>query len=256
MNFSLEGKVAIVTGAASGIGEAISRRLRGAGARVLDADLNAPPQMGPAETHDFRRSDCSQPEELAALCQTCMDRFGQLDIMVNNAGIADAAPLREWDAARSERFWRLHVLGVQSATREAAARMTPGGAIVNFSSITAMRGFVTWGEYAATKAGIISLTQTAAMEYGPAGLRVNCVAPGIIETPMAMAEAPDMVKRNALIFAPLGRIGQPEEAAAAVHFLASPDASYITGQVLLVDGGWSVGPSIAGLEMAAGATPQ
>ena len=81
--------------------------------------------------------------------------------------------------------------------------------------LTAMRGFVTWGEYAATKAGIISLTQTAAMEYGPAGLRVNCVAPGIIETPMAMAEAPDMVKRNARIFAPLGRIGQPEEAAAA-----------------------------------------
>ena len=255
MNFSLEGKVAIVTGGASGIGAAISRRLRGAGAKVLDADLNEPAEMGPSDAHGFRRTDCSQPEELAALCDACVDRFGALDIMVNNAGIADAAPLDAWDAARSERFWRLHVLGVQSGIREAAARMSPGGAIVNFSSITAVRGFVTWGEYAATKAGIISLTQTAAMEYGPAGLRVNCVAPGIIETPMALSEAPDMVQRNARVFAPLGRIGQPDEVAAAVHFLASPDASYIAGQLLMVDGGWSVGPSIAGFEIVASQPP-
>src|SRR3546814_2338769 len=91
-------------------------------------------------------------------------------------------------------------------------------------------GCVQWGEYAATKAGIISLTQTAAVEYGPAGIRVNCVAPGIIDTPMAMDEAPGMVERNASVFALLGRIGRPEELAAAVHFMASDDASYEIGR--------------------------
>lgn len=252
MSFSLDGKVAIVTGAASGIGAAISRRLRAAGAEVVDADLREPNTMGPKDKHVFRQTDCSRPDEVASLCEYAVSHFGALDIMVNNAGIAGAAPLDAWDASRSEGFWRLHILGVQSGIREAARRMNDGGAIVNLASITAVRGFVTWGEYAATKAGIISLTQTAAMEYGPVGLRVNCVAPGIIDTPMAMAEAPDMVERNARIFATLGRIGQPDEVAAAVQFFASPDANYITGQVLLVDGGWSVGPSIASFEMAAG----
>ena len=128
--------------------------------------------------------------------------------------------------------------------------MSPGGAICNISSITAVRGFLQWGEYAATKAGIISLTQTAAVEYGPAGIRVNCIAPGIIDTPMAMAEAPDMVERNAAVFALLGRIGRPEELAAAVHFMVSDDASYVTGQTLLVDGGWSTGTSIKAIELA------
>jgi NAD(P)-dependent dehydrogenase (short-subunit alcohol dehydrogenase family) len=139
---------------------------------------------------------------------------------------------------------------VQSGIKEAAARMPKGGAIVNISSITAVRGFVNWGEYAATKAGIISLTQTAAVEYGPAGIRVNCVAPGIIDTPLAMNEAPDMVVRNAAVFTLLGRIGRPDELAAAVHFMASDDASYVTGQTLLVDGGWSTGTSIKGIELA------
>ena len=140
MNFSLEGKVAIVTGAASGIGEAISRRLRGAGARVLDADLNAPPQMGPAETHDFRRSDCSQPEELAALCQTCMDRFGQLDIMVNNAGIATSEEHDEYGFAEWERMFAVNVDGPFLTTWAVKDEMIDRrfGRIVNISSLAAI----------------------------------------------------------------------------------------------------------------------
>src|SRR3546814_19044280 len=113
-----------------------------------------------------------------------------------------------------------------------------------------MRGFVQGGENAATKAGIISLTQTAAVEYGPSGIRVNSIAPGIIDTPLAMDEAPDMVARNASVFTQLGRIGRPEELAAAVHFMASDDDGYITGQTLIVYGGWVHGTSLRGIGLA------
>jgi NAD(P)-dependent dehydrogenase (short-subunit alcohol dehydrogenase family) len=254
MMFDLTGKAAIVTGGASGIGAAIARRLRAAGAEVLIADINDAAADAAEAGCGFRRTDVSKPEEIVALCDDALARFGKLDIMVNNAGIASGHLLADADAARSERFWRVHILGVQTGIKEAAARMKPGSAIVNISSITAVRGFVQWGEYAATKAGIISLTQTAAVEYGPVGIRVNCVAPGIIDTPLAMNEAPDMVTRNAAVFTLLGRIGRPEELAAAVHFMVSDDASYVTGQTLLVDGGWSTGTSIKGIELALSTT--
>ncbi|MGE4430916.1 MAG: SDR family NAD(P)-dependent oxidoreductase [Sphingobium sp.] len=249
--FDLTGKAAIVTGAGSGIGAAIARRFRAAGADVLVADINPQAEM-PAASWGcaFRRTDVGQPDEMAALCEAAASRFGKLDILVNNAGVAAAAAISDADEARSQRFWRVHILGVQMGMKEAAARMMAGGAIVNISSITALRGFLQWGEYAATKAGIISLTQTAAVEYGPRGIRVNCIAPGIIDTPLAMDEAPGMVTRNANVFTLLGRIGQPDELAAAVHFMASDDASYITGQTLLVDGGWSTGTSTQGIELA------
>lgn len=248
--FDLNGKVAVVTGAASGIGAAISQRFVAAGAQVLAADLADAGSAIEGWGCRFRRTDVSKAEDVLALCNEAVEAFGALDIMVNNAGIASGHPLADSDSARSERFWRVHILGVQAGIKEAAARMKPGGSIINISSITAVRGFVNWGEYAATKAGIISLTQTAAVEYGPAGIRVNCIAPGIIDTPLAMNEAPDMVARNAAVFTLLGRIGRPEELAAAVHFMASDDASYVTGQTLLVDGGWSTGTSIKGIELA------
>lgn len=253
--FDLTGKAAIVTGGGSGIGAAIAQRFRAAGADVLMADINPQAEALAAQWGcAFRRTDVGQPAEMAALCEEAVTRFGKLDILINNAGIAASAPIAEADEARSERFWRVHILGVQMGIKEAAQRMTAGGSIVNLSSITAVRGFLQWGEYAATKAGIISLTQTAAVEYGPLGIRVNCIAPGIIDTPMAMNEAPDMVARNANVFTLLGRIGRPEELAAAVHFMASDDASYVTGQTLLVDGGWSTGTSIKGIELALSTT--
>ncbi len=246
----LSGKIAVVTGAASGIGSAIAKRFVAAGAKVMAADCADAGDMVGAWGCTFRKVDVSVPAEVAALCDAAVTQLGGLDIMINNAGIARGAPLADFDPAVSERFWRVHILGVQAGIREAAARMRPGGSIVNISSITAVRGFMNWGEYAATKAGIISLTQTAAVEYGRAGIRVNCIAPGIIDTPLAMDEAPDMVARNASVFTQLGRIGTPEELAAAVHFMASDDASYVTGQTLLVDGGWSTGTSVRGIELA------
>lgn len=244
--FDLTGKTAIVTGGASGIGAATARRLRQAGAKVWIADINEPVEEG---CH-FRRTDVGHPNEITSLCDEVFNKTGRLDIYVNNAAIAGGHLLSDADPARSERFWRVNQLGVQMGIKEAAARMKAGGSIINFSSITAVHGLPTWGEYAATKGAIIALTKTAAVEYGPAGIRINCICPGVIDTPLAMSEAPDFVKKNAAAFSLLGRIGRPEELAAAVHFLASDDASYITGQTLLVDGGWSTGTSLKGIELA------
>jgi NAD(P)-dependent dehydrogenase (short-subunit alcohol dehydrogenase family) len=246
--FDLSSKVAIVTGGSSGIGAATARRLSQAGAVVYIADL-VESEVGGCR---FIKTDVSLPEDVALLCESVSSRHGRLDIMVNNAAIASGHPFAEANPDRSERLWRVNQLGVQMGIKEAAARMSSGGSIINISSITAVRGFLNWGEYSATKGAIISLTNTSAVEFGPLGIRVNCICPGIFETPMALAEAPEMVERNTSIFSQLGRLGRPEELAAAVHFLASDDASYITGQTLLVDGGWSVGTSLRALEIAMG----
>lgn len=244
--FDLSGKTAIVTGGASGIGAATAKRLRQAGAKVWIADIANVSDDG----YNFRRTDVSQPDDIAAVCDEALTQSGRLDIMVNNAGIASGHPLADSDPTRSERLWRVNQLGVQMGIREAAARMKTGGSIINISSITAVQGFPGWGEYSATKAAVIALTRTAAVEYGPVGIRVNCVCPGIIDTPLAMSEAPDMVSKNASVFTPVGRLGRPDELAAAVHFLSSDDASYITGQSLVVDGGWSAGTSLAAFGLA------
>lgn len=244
--FDLSGKIAIVTGGSSGIGAATVKRLREAGATVWNADISEGKEIDSC----FRRTDASVPDEIVSLCEDILVRHGRLDIMVNNAAIASGHLLADADPARSERLWRVNQLGVLTGIKEAAKRMKAGGSIINISSITAVQGFVQWGEYSATKAAIIALTKTAAVEYGPAGIRVNCICPGIIDTPMAMAEAPEMVEKNAAVFTQLGRLGQPEELAAAIHFMASDDASYITGQTLLVDGGWSTGTSIKAIGLA------
>jgi len=246
--FELNGKVAIVTGGASGIGLATALRLKRAGAEVWIADIQAP--LAAVKGCHVHQADLSDPAQMTALCDAVMAAHGRLDIMVNNAAIAAGRLLAEADAVRAERLWRVNQLSVLTGIKEAAARMTTGGAIVNLSSITAVRGLPTWSEYAATKGAIIALTQTAAVEYGPAGIRVNCVAPGVIDTPMAMSEAPDMVAKNTAVFSLLGRVGTPEELAAAIHFLVSDDAGYITGQTLLVDGGWSAGTSMAAIGLA------
>jgi NAD(P)-dependent dehydrogenase (short-subunit alcohol dehydrogenase family) len=250
--------VAVVTGGAAGIGRAVARRLAADGAAVMIGDVDAAAAAGVADEivaaggrAGALAADVSVAADVEALVAAAVERFGRLDVMVNNAGVAVPGSVTgisedDWDrvlAVNLKSVW----LGMRFAVPP--LRASGGGAIVNMSSVQALLGFPGWAAYAATKGAIISLTRQASVEYAADGIRVNCIAPGTIMTPMnerIFRTAPD---RQALIDSwnsmhPLGRFGQPEEVAAAVAYLASADASFITGVCLRVDGGLAVqGPT-------------
>jgi NAD(P)-dependent dehydrogenase (short-subunit alcohol dehydrogenase family) len=251
--FDLTGKVAVVTGAGSGIGAAIAQRLHQAGASVLVADIADAGDLARSWGCDFRRTDVSDPAEIAAMLDQAVDAHGKLDILVNNAAIANVHPMAEADIDRANRYFQVNALSVLAGIREAGKRMTAGGSIISTASLSGIRATPGWGEYAMSKAAVVSATQTAAIEFGPRGIRVNCVAPGGVHTPLAVAVNGDALDKVMKVLAPLGRIGQPEDIAAMVHFLASDDAGYVTGQAYLVDGGWGLGTTQATIELALGA---
>lgn len=250
--FDLAGKSIVVTGAASGIGAATARRLRRAGARVLVGDIADCGAEVEAWDCAFRRTDVSDPAQVAALLDDAVARHGRLDVLVNNAAIAGVHDMAEADAPRAARYFAINALSVLVGMREAARRMERGGAIVNIASLSGARGTPGWGEYGMSKAAIISATQTAALEFGPLGIRVNAVSPGGVATPLSVAINGEALTRALEVLAPLGREGEPEDIAAAVHFLASDDAGYVTGQNWFVDGGWSVGTTVQTLDRILG----
>lgn len=250
--FDLTGKVAVVTGAASGIGAAIAQRLKRAGAAVLVADIVDARELAKGWGCDFRRTDVSDPAEVAAMLDQAMDVHGALDILVNNAAIANVHAMAEADIDRANRYYQVNALSVLAGIREAAKRMGRGGSIISIASLSGIRATPGWGEYAMSKAAVVAATQTAAIEYGPLGIRVNCVCPGGVRTPLAVAVNGDALDKAMKVLSPLGRIAEPEEIAAMVHFLASDDASYVTGQAYLVDGGWGLGTTLATIELALG----
>lgn len=248
--FSLENKVAVVTGGASGIGEATAKRLRQAGARVLVADLADAADKVKAWDCSFRKTDVSSEHEVAAMLDQAVEEYGRLDILVNNAAIANVHNMAEANLERANRYFQVNSLSVLAGIREAAKRMSAGGSIINTASLSGIRGTPGWGEYAMSKAAVVAATQTAALEFGGQGLRVNCVCPGGVRTPLAVEVNGDALDKAMSVLAPLGRIGEPDEIAAMIHFLASDDASYVTGQAFLVDGGWSVGTTVSTLGLA------
>ena len=247
----VEGKVAVVTGGASGIGRATARRLAAEGARVGIADVDeAGGERVAAGIREagtdafFRRTDVRSLADLEAVLDEAIERHGRLDVLVNNAAVAvpgSAGEMAEDDWART---LDVNLTGVWRGMRAAIPRMLAqgGGSIVNLSSVQAHVGFLGWSGYAASKGGIDALTRQAAVEYARAGIRVNAIVPGTIMTEMneaIMAEADDgdAVMAGWLAMHPIGRVGQPEEVAAAIVFLASDEASFITGELLRVDGG-------------------
>jgi 3-oxoacyl-[acyl-carrier protein] reductase len=235
----LTGRVAVVTGASGNIGGGIARRLHEAGASVLaHAQRDRAAVEGLVEELGDRvvvvAGDVQR--EAGAICGAAVEAFGRLDVVVNNAGIQPVVSLDEIDDEALAEMFRVNAVGVASITREAAARMRHGGSIVNVSSIEGLQPAFDHSHYAASKAAVIMHTRAAALELGPAGIRVNCVSPGLIEAPGIDETWPQGVARWHAA-APLGRLGRPSDVADAVLFLASSAARWITGANLVVDGG-------------------
>jgi 3-oxoacyl-[acyl-carrier protein] reductase len=234
---SLEGKTALVTGASRGIGRAIATELARAGASVVVGYRSGAEEAGAlAEELGGRaiQADVSSPEEAKRL----VDEAGDLDILVNNAGLTRDGVL----ARMSDEDWRVVIETNLSSVFYTCRAVTRGmmkrraGVIVNISSIVGVHG--NWGQsnYAASKAGIIGFTKSLAQELGSRGVRANVVAPGYIQTQLTDV-IPEEARDKMLGLTPLGRLGEPQDVAGAVRFLCSDEASFITGEVLLVDGG-------------------
>lgn len=238
--FSLEGKSAVVTGGASGIGESTVKRFLTAGAKVLILDLADGEAKAAEWGCAFRRTDVSDREDIEAALDHAIELHGGLDILVNNAGIAMHRALTDIEPERNTRMFQVNAQGVIYGMSAAAKRMGEGGSIVNTASEAGISGMPGLVEYGATKGAVVAATYSAAMELGPRGIRVNAVCPGVVRTPLAAANASRIGKSGPMIAA-LERPAQPEEIAAVIHFLASDDASYVTGQAIAVDGGWGSG---------------
>lgn len=245
----MHGKVALVTGAAAGIGRACAVALAGAGARVLVSDVD---EAGGAQTVDtitdrggsaaFCRADVSRSADVQALVAACVDRYGRLDCAVNNAGIEGLqAPTADCTEDNWDRVLAINLKGVWLCMRCEIPQMLAhgGGAIVNMASVAGLVGFRNIPAYCASKGGVIQLTKTAALEYATRGIRVNAICPGVIRTAMVerfLGGDPD--KEQAFLgLEPAGRFGAPEEVAASALWLCSDASSFVTGHSLTVDGG-------------------
>jgi len=245
----LENRAAIVTGAARGIGLACAKRFVAEGAKVVLADIDA--AGGEAETKKlggaahFIRCDVGDPQDAARLVDATAKTFGAVDVLVNNAGVVHGADFLDLTETDFDRVLRVNLKGAflvgQLAARKMVEQAKAGrkpGAIVNMASINATVTIANQVPYAVSKGGLLQLTRTMALALAPHGIRVNAIGPGSIMTEMLAAVATDIeAKRRVLSRTPLGRIGAPEEVASVAAFLASDDASYITGEIIYVDGG-------------------
>jgi NAD(P)-dependent dehydrogenase (short-subunit alcohol dehydrogenase family) len=245
----LEKKVAVITGAASGIGRATAIRFAGEGAAVVIADMNR--EGGEAAVRDckenggsavFQLADVSSEEDVKGAVARAVKEFGRLDVIYNNAGLGGAVgPLEKTSAENWDRTFsillRAVFLGIKHAVPE--MRKTGGGSIVSTASIAGIRGAAGLHAYCAAKAGVISLTRSAAIEFAKDKIRVNCICPGLIATPLTYNRIPGGEQTATQLFAafqPWPRAGRPEDIAAMALFLASDDSEFVSGQAMVVDG--------------------
>ncbi len=245
-HFSLEGKIAIVTGGGSGLGHATAKRFAEAGAIVTIADISDSAQRAASELKcGFIKTDVSKDSDVEHLVKSVHDKYGRLDILVNNAGIIMPEQLLK-DACDSdyEKMFAVNVFGVVHGLKYGSRYVSDGGVILNTASNSANGDYAGYGAYIASKCAVVGLTKAAAVELAPRNVRVNCICPNTIDTPMAYAEGCETELKVMKVTAPLGRMCKAEEAAALYHFLASDDSMYITGEDIYIDGGLKAGPSI------------
>ena len=242
---SLKNKVAIVTGAGQGIGRGIALALAKAKYQVVVSDIDANNCRKVAKELSVLgakslavKCDVSDKAEVVKLFKQTMKQFGRLDILVNNAGIFPFVAFEQMTEADWDKVIDVNLKSVFLCSQEAAKVMATGGRIINTSSIASVVGFAGLVHYCASKGGVSGMIRAMALELAPKKITVNAVAPGAIETPGA-ANPDEAAKQQTIAAIPLARMGQPEDIAGAVVFLASKQADYITGQTIIVDGGWT-----------------
>lgn len=247
----LEQRVAVITGAGSGIGRAMALCFAREGARVLAADVNgdAAEQTAAQVSADggvcsAQAVDVTQPEQVRAMIAAAQTRYGRVDILCNNAGIGSTTDVVECEPDEWDRVMTVNVKSVYLGCKYVVPLMIEqgGGVIVNTASVAGMVGLVKRASYSASKGAVIALTRQVAIEYVERGIRVNCLCPGTVDSPWVgrlLSSADDPVAARSALVArqPVGRLGTPEEVAAAALYLASDDAAFITGTGLVIDGG-------------------
>ncbi len=257
----LRDRVALITGAASGIGLACARRFARAGATVVGFDVQQPDDAGWKEVADsrpqsfFATGDVRDETGIETLVGEITSRLGGVDVLVNAAGVAGGGPVHLLASEEWDRVLDVNLKGTYLATKHVLPSMLERGAgsVINIASIEGLEGVDGGSAYNASKGGVVLLTRNLAIDYGRRGIRANCICPGLIDTPLTAgitgSEAMRDFKQRFIDAHHLGRLGRPEEIAAAALFLASDDASFVTGHALAVDGGVTAGHAFGARKM-------
>ncbi len=259
MTARLDGRIALITGASSGIGAACAERFEREGARIAGLDIAPQPEGSPCEA--WREVDVRDEQAVSQAITSLAESLGRIDILVNAAGVAGGGPAHELDQDEWDRVVDINLKGTFLVSKHVLARMVAQGSgnLVHLASVEGLMGLEGALPYNASKGGVVLMTRNMAIDYGRLGIRVNCICPGFIETPMTgLLREPGLepIQKAITEAHMLGRMGQPQEVAAAAAFLASDDASFVSGHALVVDGGFTAGHRFGTSEVLASLAPE